>query len=200
MDLILIGFALVAVALLVAIGRRPDLLAGVRGRVLGLVAFALLPGLVLAGGYRSHVERSKTTDFCLSCHVMEPYGQSLRVDDAELLAASHFQNRRVDRSHACYTCHTTYTMYGPMKSKMAGLGHVWKYYVAGYPDKLELREPYQNRECLHCHGGARSFEESDAHVDDLADLKANKTSCLECHSEVHAIEGVAEATMWTERP
>ena len=200
MTTLLIGLALAAVGLLVAVGKRPELLERVRGRLLGMVAFAMLPGLVLAGGLGSHLERSKTTSFCLSCHVMEPYGKSLLVDDSERLAAAHFQNRRIDREHACYTCHTTYTMYGPVKAKVAGLRHIWRYYVAGYPEKLELREPYQNRECLHCHGGARSYEESDAHADDLADLAANKTSCLECHSEAHGVDSLATSPAWKERP
>ena len=201
LKVLLIGIAVTAILLLIVVGRRPEsLVADARGRLLGLIAFVALPSVFFVGGFDSHVARSKSTSFCLSCHVMEPYGESLHVDDSELVAAAHFQNGRIDREHACYTCHTTYTMYGPLTSKMAGLGHIWRYYVAGYPEKLELRLPFQNRECLHCHGGSRSYEESDAHSDDLPALAANETPCLECHSEVHAVEKLAEAPRWQGRP
>jgi cytochrome c-type protein NapC len=199
LNILLVGVAVSAILLLLAVGRRPEqLIADARGRLLGLIAFVVLPGVFFVGGLDAHIERSKETTFCLSCHSMEPYGESLHVDDSELVAAAHYQNGRIPREQACYTCHTTYTMYGPVKSKLAGLGHIWRYYVAGYPEKLELREPYQNRECLHCHSGSRSFEESDAHADDLAALHANETSCLECHSDIHAIDKLAEAPRWKE--
>ena len=72
------------------------------------------------------------------------------------------------------------------------------YYIGGIPEKIELSQPYQNRECLHCHAGARSYEESDGHADDLADIASGKTSCLECHETVHDTESLADAKFWTE--
>ena len=46
------------------------------------------------------MERAKETTFCLSCHVMQPYGQSLYVDDAHYIPAAHFQNHRVPADQA----------------------------------------------------------------------------------------------------
>jgi cytochrome c-type protein NapC len=126
---------------------------------------------------------------------MEPYGESLRVDD-ERLAATHFQNNRVPRESACFTCHTDYTLFGDVNAKLRGLKHVWVYYVTGPPEELALYSPYRNRECLHCHDGARSFEENEMHADVMADLRGEATSCLECHEPVHDVAGVADAPRW----
>lgn len=41
---------------------------------------------------------------------------------------------------------------------------------------IRLYHPYNHRECLHCHSGARSFEESPTHVAMMDDLKSNKLS------------------------
>jgi hypothetical protein len=46
---------------------------------------------------------------------------------------------------------------------MRGLKHLYVYYLKGAPAKIALYEPFNNRECLHCHGGARSFEETTPH-------------------------------------
>ena len=64
----------------------------------------------------------------------------------------------------CYTCHTDYAMFGGLKAKLRGLNHVYVQYFGKIPDKVELYNPYNNRECLHCHGGARNFEEGATHI------------------------------------
>jgi cytochrome c-type protein NapC len=126
---------------------------------------------------------------------MEPYGQSMLVEDEDALPAAHFQNRRVDRDHACFTCHTNYTLFGDYKAKIGGLRHVYIYYLGTIPKKIELYEPYKNRECLHCHDGGRKFV--DAHGEDLPALRSNETSCLDCHDSVHDVAHVAAAKKWT---
>lgn len=198
MNLLLTALALIAILLVLVIVRRPGLTAGPGGKALAFVAFFLLPGAVTALGLLGHVERSKQTEFCLSCHIMEPYGESLLADDGDSLVATHFQNRRIPRDEACFTCHTTYTMFGDAKAKLQGLKHVWVNYVGTKPAKIELYAPYANRECLHCHAGARSYEEHEMHADDLEGLAAGTTSCLECHDVVHDVENVAGKAAWKE--
>jgi cytochrome c-type protein NapC len=183
----LVAIVLVAIALIALVVLRPGLTATRGGKILAFIALAVIPGLATAMGLSAHIERSKTTEFCLSCHVMEPYGKSLQLDDASALPASHFQNRRIDRDHACFTCHTNYTMFGDVKAKMTGLKHVYINYLGEVPDKIELYEPYNNRECLHCHAGAKSFEESELHKEMRPDLASNTTSCMECHDVVHQV-------------
>jgi nitrate/TMAO reductase-like tetraheme cytochrome c subunit len=94
------------------------------GRVLAFLGILALPSLAFAVGFNAHVERSKKREFCLSCHIMEPYGKSLAIDDEEYVPASHVQNNRVHRDEACFTCHTTYALYGDIKAKIGGLRHI----------------------------------------------------------------------------
>lgn len=194
----LAAVVLITIALIALLVLRPSLTAARGGRVLAFLAFLVLPALATAMGLSAHLEQSKSTEFCLSCHVMEPYGRSLRVDDASWLPAQHFQNNRVPRDRACFTCHTDYTMFGDTKAKLRGLKHVYVYYLGKIPDKIELYEPYNNRECLHCHAGARSFEENDLHKEVRADLSSNTTSCLECHDAVHNVHELAAKPSWKE--
>ena len=171
------------------------------GRGWRLVAFAVLfvlPLVITGMGLGAHLDKAKSTEFCLSCHVMEPYGRSLKIDDADFVPANHFQNRRIDRDQACYTCHTKYAMFGDLETKIGGLKHLWVYYGGEMPEKLELYQPYNNRECLHCHRGARSYAENDMHLDMLGELESGEVSCLDCHDLMHEVEDLEEQTFWTE--
>lgn len=185
-------------ALLLALMLRPRLTAGAAGRLVAFLALFLLPVATLALGTQLHLERSKSTEFCLSCHEMEPYGRSLLVDSQDHLPAWHFQNKRIDREHACFSCHTTYTMYGDLQAKMAGVKHLWVHYVGEVPERIELYEPYKNRECLHCHSGARSFAENEMHADMLGELAAGEISCLDCHDLTHEVEDLEGLALWRE--
>lgn len=167
-----------------------------RGKVAAFFALFLLP-LVLAGaGVSAHLEHAKSTEFCLSCHVMEPYGESLQVADESYVPAAHFQNHWVPPERACFTCHTQYTMFGGFKAKMQGLQHVWVYYLGEVAEPIELYEPYQNRECLSCHGGARRFEAEELHAEIREELTSGETSCLDCHGPFHDVLEVADLPKW----
>ena len=89
-----------------------------------------------------------------------------------------------------------YTLFGDAKAKLQGLRHVYVHYLGELPAKIALYEPYNNRECLHCHPGARGFEENEFHIEIRAELVANTTSCLECHDAVHAVAKLAELPKW----
>ena len=195
---VLVAVVLAAIALIALVVLRPSLTAARGGKILAFLAFLVLPVLATAMGLSAHVEHSKSTEFCLSCHVMEPYGRSLRVDDEAWLPAQHFQNNRIPRDQACFTCHTDYTLFGDAKAKLRGLRHVYVYYLGDIPAKIQLYEPYNNRECLHCHAGARSFEESDLHKEMRADLGSSATSCLECHDAAHNVGELEGKPLWKE--
>ena len=195
---ILIALVLVAIALIALVALRPSLTAARGGKVLAFLAFLVLPLVASAMGLSAHLDHSKSTEFCLSCHVMKPYGQSLKVDDPAWIPAHHYQNNLVPRDHACFTCHTNYTMFGDAKAKLRGLRHVYVYYLGHIPDKIELYEPYNNRECLHCHNGSRAFEESDLHKEIRADLASGQVSCLECHDTIHNVKDLKGKALWTE--
>jgi len=194
----LLVLAAVDLLLLIWLIVSPELAGGRVGGLVTAIAFLLLPAAVLTIGTGQHLERATTTSFCLSCHVMSDYGRSLHVDDGQLLAATHFQNRLVPRDKACYACHTDYTMFGDLAAKMRGVRHLYVQYLGTPPERLTLYGPYQNRECLHCHEGARRFSEGAFHADDLERLESSEISCLSsgCHDTTHAVESIDELKLW----
>ncbi|HEV7239234.1 MAG TPA: NapC/NirT family cytochrome c [Thermoanaerobaculia bacterium] len=182
---------------------RPAVVHVMLGRAFAFAALFILPLFALTLGVADHVERSKTTEFCLSCHVMEPYGKSLLVDDRSLIPAVHYQNHLVPADKTCFTCHTDYTMYGDVTAKLRGLRHVYVNYIGGAPKKIALYTPYNNRECLHCHLGSRSFEEGATHTleeGSMAAIKTNRLSCMSsgCHESTHNVAALGDATLWKE--
>jgi len=185
----------------IVLAARPDLTRQRAGKMLAFVALIVLPALTASLGFAEHWERSKTKQFCLSCHVMEPYGKSLYVNDNEYVPAVHFQNNFVPADHACYTCHTSYALYGSLQAKMNGLRHLYVYYTHSAPDTIKLYHPYNNRECLHCHGESRKFAAADAHKDTdttFAAITQGRVSCLEsgCHDVAHEVHSLQDVEFW----
>jgi cytochrome c-type protein NapC len=197
---ILVFFSAFLIAVLVA---RPAITSTRGGKILAFLILFFLPVLCGFMGVSSEMDRAKTTAFCLSCHIMEPYGKSLHIDDPNHIPAAHFQNHRVPANEACYTCHADYAMFGTLKVKLHGLRHVYVYYLGTppAPQDIKLYQPFNNRECLHCHLGARSFEEGVVHSSDpavLAAIKSNQLSCMSsgCHDVVHDIAHLKDAKFW----
>jgi cytochrome c-type protein NapC len=131
---------------------------------------------------------------------MIPYGQSLYIDDANHIPAQHFQNHRVPADMACYSCHADYTLYGPLNDKMRGLERIYLQYVTQPPDPAAIRIPggFKNAQCLHCHAGARSFEENPVHSPMMSTLISNQVSCLGsgCHDAAHDIASLDQQKFW----
>ena len=101
------------------------------------------PGPVSSG---TNGPRSNPPNSASSCHVMEGFGRSLYIDDPSYVPAAHFQNNRIPRDQACYTCHTEYTLFGPVKSKLrGGLRHLYVQYIVGAPkpESIKLYDPFQ---------------------------------------------------------
>jgi cytochrome c-type protein NapC len=195
LTMVLFGLSAVLVLLLVL---RPALTANRNGKILAFVVLFALPILCSFVGTSQQLERSKQTTFCLSCHIMEPYGLSLHVDDPKYVPAAHFQNHRIPTEQACYTCHEDYVLYGGIRAKWRGLHHVYVQYLGTPMTPIRLYVPYNNRECLHCHLGARSFESSPTHIALHDDLVSNKLSCLTsgCHDTVHNVTSLDKVKFW----
>jgi cytochrome c-type protein NapC len=198
---LILAVLVITIVLAGLVALRPNLTVARGGKILAFLSFFIFP--VFAGllGFENHMERAKQTSFCLSCHIMGQYGQSLYVDDASYIPAAHFQNGRVPRDQACYTCHTDYSLFGGFKSKFRGLHHIYAQYVTGPQQPLKLYHPYNNRECLHCHEGSRSFEQGAVHTADpqtMADIKANKISCMTsgCHDTIHNVKQLNQMKFW----
>jgi hypothetical protein len=86
-------------------------------------------------------------------------------------------------------------------TKLRGLRHVYVQYLGTLATPIHLYSPYNNRECLHCHAGARSFQEGAVHTADpsiMASIKSNQLSCLTsgCHDNVHAVAHLSELKFW----
>jgi cytochrome c-type protein NapC len=199
---VLVFFSAALISVLVA---RPGITSTRGGKIVAFFVLFLLPILCAAMGVTREMQRAETTAFCLSCHTMDAFGQSLYIDDAGHLPAAHFQNHRVPSGEACYTCHADYAMFGTLKVKLHGLRHVYIYYLGTppAPENIKLYEPFNNRECLHCHLGARSFEEGVVHTADPATLpaiKSNQLSCMSngCHEVVHDVVHLKDAKLWKE--
>lgn len=120
---------LLSIVLVMVLLARPALTHMREGKILAFFGLFLFPILSSGIGFSVHVEHSKHTAFCLSCHIMEPYGKSMSVNDPHYLAAAHFQNHRIPADEACYTCHTNYALYGDFRAKWSGLNHVWVQYL-----------------------------------------------------------------------
>jgi cytochrome c-type protein NapC len=205
--IVVVLLILLTLAAVAAVAARPSLSRDSGGKILAFFALFILPAAVALSGGIHHLERSKQTEFCLSCHTMSEHGRSLLIDDPSFLPATHYQYNRVPRETACYTCHTDYTMYGGLAAKWRGLRHVYVQYIGERPEPVAVKTyvPYNNRECLHCHLGARSFEEQSAHNAEartLASIKSNAVSCLSsgCHEFVHEVELLGEVPLWNPGP
>ena len=197
---LLVLFSAALIAVFVA---RPNVTETRGGKILAFLVLCFLPILCGAMGVSSEMNRAETTAFCLSCHTMEAYGRSVYIDDPNHIPAAHFQNHRVPSDQACYSCHTDYAMFGTLKVKLDGLHHVFIYYFGTppAPENIKLYKPFNNRECLHCHLGARSFEEGAVHNADpsiMAAIKSNQLSCISsgCHDSVHAVAHLSELKFW----
>src|SRR5688572_25087796 len=66
---VVIGALSVLLAILVAL--RPETTRVREGRILAFLALFVLPSVAVWVGVSQHMERAKTTEFCLSCHAME---------------------------------------------------------------------------------------------------------------------------------
>jgi cytochrome c-type protein NapC len=193
----LLGISALLISIVVV---RPSITARREGKIFAFMAFCVLPVLCAAWTGSEHIERSKQTTFCLSCHIMEPYGRSLYVDDPAYIPAAHFQNHRIPVDEACYTCHTDYGLYGSFRAKLGGLRHIYIQYFGNppSPDKIQLFTPYNNRECLHCHQGARAFESNAIHMAIMDSITSNQMSCITsgCHDTVHNVGNQSKVKFW----
>lgn len=172
----------VALLFLLVVARSADAADSPRRHWLLLFGVVIVPGLALALGLGTALEDMKHPEFCGSCHVMRPFMDDLQNADSATLAAVHYQNRYI-REDQCYTCHTDYGIFGPVQAKLAGVRHLWNYETGNYTLPIEIRGPYRDANCLHCHGEAKVFREK--HADTMEELVSGAMTCLDCHRPAH---------------
>lgn len=200
---VVVIIAVLTILMALFVGLRSGLTRSKEGKMMAFIGLLILPTICVALGFEEQMTRAESTNFCLSCHIMNDFGRSLYVDDKSYIPAVHFQNNLVPRDHACYTCHTNYAMFGTIKAKWGGMNHLMVQYFGTVPkpQDIKLYEPYNNRECLHCHLGSRRFEEASPHTKlptMLAEIKANHLSCTssKCHDTVHDVGSLKDSTFW----
>lgn len=161
-----------------------------RGRIEGAVSWGVLvagvlivPAISTMFGTLLVFERAERVEFCGSCHAaMQAYVDDMRNPNSESLAAVHYKNSYIPRNQ-CYTCHTSFGMFGTVHAKIAGVVDVHKYYVGEFHRPLKMREAYRNDDCLKCHAG--SIKWSAHHSDSQHDILTGKTRCIDCHGQSH---------------
>ena len=195
MVLILVLLAVIDVLLIVAclyewvpMGRHAR-------KMLAFVLLGVFPLVWGASAFTYNFNRIKNVEFCATCHAMDEHVGSLQLaDETQALAPLHYQNNFVPQETACYFCHTNYTWFGPIKGKIGGIRHVYVNYFKGAPDPLELKiyEPYENRDCLRCHGKSKRWLNQKTHdrTPGMRDrMFSGELRCLNagCHDQAHLL-------------
>lgn len=184
----LVGLTLIAVLFIV---RRQG--KSREWKLLAFLGFAVFPVLYAFGVVNEDMNSMKQVEFCGSCHIMTPYIASLTFDDDEPLSSVHYRNNYIPQETACYSCHTSYAMFGGVKAKVSGLRHIWVYLTNPDKDTLALYETYDNDNCLHCHSPSERFQNNKKHLkeeDFLVKVRSGEKSCLSagCHDMGHYLE------------
>ncbi len=156
------------------------------------LAVGVLPLAIIFFSYSYGMSASERVEACGSCHIMKPWVKDLQDPKSTTLAAVHFKNRYIQENH-CYTCHTDYGMFGTVKAKWQGLGHIARYSTGAYKQPIKIAHPFSNLHCLNCHATSQKFLDPAKHPkEDLPDLISGKTSCLDCHGPAHPAQEKAE--------
>ena len=161
-----------------------------RGRLGGFwteAGIVFIPALAVVLGDVVLMERSKQTEFCGSCHVMEPVLESVLGDDGSL-ASFHVAEGIVPLATACFTCHSGYGLWGNFTAKQAGMGHMVAEITGRYDLPLKMRAPFDINSCLECHAETRKFRAVEAHqpIEIQEALIAREMGCAGmCHAVAH---------------
>jgi cytochrome c-type protein NapC len=127
------------------------------------------------------LNRSKTVEFCGSCHQMSRHIDDVTSKQSKSLAAKHYKRYWIN-DHQCYTCHTNYTLFGPIETKLTGLKHM---YVSLFKhvneEDIKIYSPYLDKNCMTCHDNER-FNKPEEHLDRDPD-----ESCVDCHDNIHKV-------------
>ena len=181
-----------AVLLLWFLLRRPALTTATK--LVLFLGIGALPIATAGSGNVSGYEATKSRRFCGSCHVMTPYQQDSEDPASTSLAARHARNHLFGEDN-CYECHRDYGMFGTVTTKLGGMRHVYEYVLHYHDmsldearDKIHLRHPFQNTQCLQCHTTTgSSWNKVKEHASLVDEVRSGATSCASagCHGPAH---------------
>ncbi len=164
-----------------------------------LFGIGVFPIATAGSGNYAGFEATKAVTFCGACHVMTPYKRDVFDPTSTSLAAIHSRNAVFGRE-SCYTCHADYGMFGTIKTKMGGMGHVYQY-LLNYRDMptdeflrtIELRRPFPSTTCIRCHTtSAPGWAAVGDHAALLDEMRTGKVGCVGegCHGPAHPFSKV----------
>jgi cytochrome c nitrite reductase small subunit len=171
-----------------------------RGRTPGLVAWvtvllaAVVVPLVSTGfGTVLMFEKAEKVEFCESCHLtMQSFVDDMHNPNSISLAALHYKNRYIP-DNQCYTCHTSYGIFGTVEAKASGMVDVYKYYTRTFHLPVAMRSPYPNHDCLKCHADSAKWRDAagGVHTAIQDQLFSDQLKCLDCHGSDHPAHTLA---------
>ena len=183
--ILLLFVALIAIALILLAGVSARVKPNRTRRAFVFLALTALPGLWTVGLLAQADTTLKSVGFCLGCHEMAPFGESLESQNQELLAASHYQNGWIDRERACYDCHTEPGIAGFVDAKLTGMHDLRVHFLGTIPESIELRRPYPNGICVSCHGESEMSEQPGHAPGLMREVMIGRMTCLGCHGPAH---------------
>ncbi len=148
------------------------------------IGICIMPLPVMVLGSAVGLEQAKDISFCQHCHVMQQFVDDMRNPESGRLAAVHFKNRYIQRSH-CYVCHTDYGLFGTVEAKLAGLGHIWKESTGSFTMPVKIARPYRFTICLDCHAESARFNGVRQHKGLVARIVSGEAGCTSCHGTSH---------------
>jgi cytochrome c nitrite reductase small subunit len=167
------------------------------GKAVGPISWGLLlTGAVIFPLFMTGVgtvlvfERAERVEFCNSCHLtMQAFVDDMKNPASSSLASLHYKNRYIPDDQ-CYSCHTSYGIFGTVEAKKEGMNDVYKYFTRTYHLPIKLRHPYPNTDCLKCHAGSAKWLA--AHADFKDSLFSGEATCMQCHADSNPAHVIAQ--------
>lgn len=164
-----------------------------------LFGIGVFPIATAGSGNYAGFEATKAVRFCGACHVMTPYKDDATNPASKSLAAIHTRNATFGEE-SCYTCHADYGMFGTIKTKMGGMGHVYQYLfnyrnmpIDKFLHTIHLKKPFKSTTCMRCHTtSAPGWSAVGDHAGLLEELRSGKVGCVGdgCHGPAHPFSKV----------
>ena len=172
------------------------LVRGKAGESMMVASIATVPILAFALSDAVLIERSMRTEFCVTCHLMEPLLETARPEDPASLASIHISRGAVSDSQACFTCHSGYGLHGEFDAKLAGVRHMILTVLDTHSQPLAIHGTFDIDSCRNCHAASVRFRSVEAHqVQEIQDaLLAGEMSCTGmCHPAAHSDVAIGAA-------
>jgi len=153
-------------------------------KLVGLFGMFLIPLTTVGLANYEIFVGTKEVSACVRCHVMRPFANDMTEAKSEGLAARHYRNKWIQEQQ-CYHCHADYGFGGGLQAKLDGLRHLLKYTSRTYHEPIQLRHPFHNDNCLHCHGSTPKYDAVDMHTMMADTIASDETPCTSCHGDSH---------------